>query len=449
VRAALLAITLLSAGVAHAEPQRPPARPVPSYDGRAQPPTTAGDVALATVRVILFPIRIVVDYGVRWPLGKLISTAEHSRGVRRGISYLFLQPPTPTMSISPVAFYDFGFQSSIGLRFLWTNGFLTPGSKFSVKLGTGGADWWRGDGTIVVAVPQTHGLRAGFDASVRRRPDQQFFGLGPRTPHSARARYLNARFGVTAYAGWRELSFLIGSTSTFTSASHFNGSASIDDQVAAGRIAALPAGYGELVDTQHFGARIALDTRGAKDSPERERDSSGVRLDGIVEHVRAREPGDWLHVDATLGSALRLDPPGEHKLDIRLHLELVEPSAVTDGGDIPFHELATIGGSRDLRGFASGRGRGLSAVALTLDYQWPLAAWLDATLYLGAGNVFDRRLSGLTAGKLRGSVGMGLALAGLTNERQLELWAAVGTEPFDEGAELSSFRLVLGYSHDY
>ena len=449
MRAALLAIALLSASVAHAEPRPPPKRPAPSFDGRARPPATAGDVALATARAILFPIRIVVDYGVRWPLGKLISAAEHSRGVRRVLRYLFLQPPTPTMSITPIAFYDFGFQSSIGLRLSWKDGFLTPGSKFSLKLGTGGADWWRGDGTVVVAVPRTHGFRAGFDASVRRRPDQQFFGLGPRTPQSARARYLSARFGATAHAGWRELAFLVGSTSTFTAASHFHDSASIDDQVAAGRIAALPAGYGALVETQHFGARISLDSRGAKDSPERERDTSGARLDGIVERVRARGLGHWSHVDATLGAALRLDPPGEHKLDLRLRLELVEPSAARDGADIPFLELATIGGSRDLRGFANGRGRGLSAAAVTLDYQWPLAAWLDATLYLGAGNAFGRRLSGLTAGKLRGSAGMGLALAGLTNERQLELWAAVGTDPFDEGAELRSFRLVLGYSHDY
>jgi len=449
VRAALVAIALLPASIAHAGPQRPPRRPVPSYDGRAQPPATAGDAALAAARAILFPIRLAVDHGVRWPLGALISTAEHSRGVRRAIRYLFLQPPTPTMSITPIAFYDFGFQSSIGLRLYWKDGFLTPGSKFALKLGTGGTDWWRGDGAIVVAVPRTHGFRAGFDAGMRRRPDQQFFGIGPRTPQSARARYLNARFGVTAHAGWRELSLLAGSTSTLTAASHFDDSASIEDRVAAGRIAALPAGYGELVETQRLGAAISLDSRGARDSPERERASSGARLDGVVEQVRASELGRWLHVEATAGGALRLDRPGEHKLDLRLRFELVEPSAAIDGGAIPFLELATIGGSRDLRGFASGRGRGLSAAALTLDYQWPLAAWLDATLYLGAGNVFDRRLAGLTAGKLRGSVGLGLALAGLTNERQLELWAAVGTEPFDEGAEASSFRLVFGYSHDY
>jgi hypothetical protein len=444
VRAALLAIALVSS-TAYAE--APPKRPVPSYDGRAPAPVTAADVVAGTLRVILFPVRIVVDYGVRWPLGKLISSAEHSRGVRSIINTLFLQPPAPVLGFTPIAFYDFGFQSSIGVRALWTNGFLTPGSRFSLKLGTGGADWWRGDFGLVIALPG--GFRYGIDASVRRRPDQQFFGIGSRTPHSARARFLFARFGVTAHVGWREFSLVANTAATFTAESHFNGSLSIEDRVASGAIAALPAGYNDLVGTTRFGAKLALDTRGTRDTPEWQRNTSGARIDALVEYVRATDIGRWLHVDATLGAALRLDATGEHKLDMRLRVEVVEPQTSLAGADVPFLELATIGGSRDLRGFASGRGRDLSAAALTLDYQWPLAAWLDATLYLGAGNVFGRQLSGLTGAKLRGSAGMGLAIAGLTNERQLELWAAVGTEPFDEGSEVSSFRLVLGYSHDY
>ena len=446
MRAVVVLLALASAHIARAEP---PKRAVPVYDGRAEEPTTFVDVARGVVRVVLFPVRIVVDYGVRWPIGKLIAAAEHSHGVRSGIRYLFLAPPSPTMSVYPIAFYDFGFQSSIGLRFLWTNGFLEPGSKFSLKLGTGGADWWRADATVLAAVPQLGRFRTGFDAGLRRRPDQQFFGVGPRTPYAARARYLQVRLGLTAFVGWPELSLTAGSSAQYIGESHFDGRLSIDDQVAAGRIARLPAGYRELVVTRRFGVQIALDTRGTKDSPERDRNSSGARIDAIIEGVQDHEIGQWLHVDATVGAALRLDRVGEHKLDLRMRVELVEPSTTTPDDTIPFLELASIGGSRDLRGFASGRGRDLSAAALMLDYQWPLAAWLDATLYLGAGNVFGRGLSGFSTGKLRGSIGMGLALAGLSPDRQLELWSAFGMEPFDSGSEATSFRLVFGYSHDY
>jgi hypothetical protein len=448
VRAGIVVLALLFANSSAAQPAR---RAVPDYDGRDDAPTTTSDVARAVVRVVLFPIRIVVDYGIRWPFGKAITAAEHSRGVRSAIRYLFLLPPTPTPSVFPIAFYDFGFQSSLGLRFLWTRGFLTRGSKFSLKLGSGGADWWRADTNLRVVAPAAmRGFYAGIDAGLRRRPDQQFFGLGSRTPQSAAARYMQARTAVTGSVGWPQLAVVAGWTATFAGESHFNGGLSIDDQVAAGQIGGEPAGYREVVVSQRLGARLALDTRGTRpDTQERDRTSSGARIDAVFEHVRDREIGEWLHLDATLGGALRLDTVREHKLDLRMRVELVEPTATTAAGDIPFVELASIGGSRDLRGFASGRGRDLSAAAFMLDYQWPLAAWLDATLYLAAGNVFGRNLSGFSAGALRGSAGMGLALAGLSADRQLEAWAAVGTEPFDEGGGVNSFRLVLGYSHDY
>ncbi|HLL25852.1 MAG TPA: hypothetical protein VK427_27125 [Kofleriaceae bacterium] len=438
MRRSIAAIALLCASLALAAPKRPR----PDYDGRPAPSPTVTDVALGAIRVVLFPVRIVVDYGVRWPIGKLVAAAEHSRGVRTVISYLFLQPATPTMSVIPLAFFDFGFQSSIGVRFLWTTGFLTPGSKFSLKLATGGDDWWRGDGTVLVAAPARFGgFFAGVDTGIGRRPDPQFFGIGPRTPHAARARYLQARFGVAAYVGWHELQLVAATVSHIAGTSNFNDNLSIDDQVAAGRISALPPGYRDLVVTTRYGARVALDTRGRY-----KRTTSGARVDGFVERVRDEEIGSWLHLDATVGGALRLDRVNEHKLDLRMRIELVLAS---DDVDVPFLELASFGGTRDLRGFAAGRGRDYSAATLTLDYHWPVAAWLDSTLYLGAGNVFGKRLSGLTAGKLRASMGLGLSLAGLSAERQVELWAAVGSNPLDEDFAAPSFRLVLGYSHDY
>jgi outer membrane protein assembly factor BamA len=197
--------------------------------------------------------------------------------------------------------------------------------------------------------------------------------------------------------------------------------------------------------TSRVGVRAALDSRWDDRRPGAP-PTSGVRLDAVIERVHEGELGSWWHSDTTLGAAMLLDEIGEHKLDLRARVELIEPD---DGVIVPFLELATVGGSRDLRGFASGRGRDLSAATFTLDYQWPLAAWLDATLYLSAGNVFGERLSGLHAGSLRGSAGFGLGIAGLAEDRQVELWTAVGTEPFEEGLEAAGFRLVLGYSHDY
>jgi outer membrane protein assembly factor BamA len=387
-------------------------------------------------------VRVVVDYGVRWPIGYLVRTVEHSRSARAAFRYVFLQPPAPTMSIFPIAFYDFGFQSSIGVRMVWGNGFLTPGSKVSIKLGTGGRDWWRADMGVSVAAP--YGLRVGADFGIRNRPDQQFFGLGSRTPQRALARYSHSRAAVSVNAGWPQLHAFVASVASAASTSHFSDDPSIEDRVASGRIAELPPGYRQILATRRAGVRLALDSRWNRpaDAPP----ASGVRLDAMLERVRDGEIGSWTHVDATIGAALVLDPVGEYKLDLRARVELIESERDVA---VPFLELAGVGGSRDLRGFASGRGRDRSAAALTLDYQWPLAAWLDATAYVGVGNVFGERLSGFHAGALRASFGLGLGLAGLDDDRQIELWAATGTPPLDEDFEATSFRLVLGYSHDY
>ena len=108
--------------------------------------------------------------------------------------------------------------------------------------------------------------------------------------------------------------------------------------------------------------------------------------------------------------------------------------------------MPTTGG---LRGFASGRLRGDTALQLTADYIWPLAAWLDAHGHLGIGNVFYQDLSGFDAGSLRGSAGLGISIAGLSDDRQVRLSTAVGTEPFSTGFHVTSFRLVIGFANDY
>ncbi|HEY5950305.1 MAG TPA: hypothetical protein VIV40_32650, partial [Kofleriaceae bacterium] len=59
-----LAITAVVARAAAAEAPPPP-RAMPNYDGREPAPTTAGDVLRWVPRVVLFPLRVVVDYGVR------------------------------------------------------------------------------------------------------------------------------------------------------------------------------------------------------------------------------------------------------------------------------------------------------------------------------------------------------------------------------------------------
>src|SRR4051812_15969159 len=57
-----IAVIILAASVARADTKK---RAVPVYDGRAPAGTTPTVVALWVPRIALFPIRAVLDYGVR------------------------------------------------------------------------------------------------------------------------------------------------------------------------------------------------------------------------------------------------------------------------------------------------------------------------------------------------------------------------------------------------
>jgi hypothetical protein len=432
---------ILAASVARAETKK---RAVPVYDGRAPACTTPTDVVLWVPGLALLPIRIVVDYGVRTPVGWLTRSVEDSRTARRVFRYVFLQPRTPTPAIFPVALYDFGTQPSVGGRLLWDYGFLTPGSRLSIKLGTGGLDWWRTDISTRVAAGRAF---ASIDASAHRQPDFRYYGIGPRTPEHAVARYgaRNAMVRLTARvrptAGSVASVFGAATTTSFRS-NGWGGDPTIESRTMSGEIAGLPVGYPNGYSTLRVGSNVGLDTRtGEKHT------RSGARLDAKLERVWDADETHhaWSRLEARVGGELMLDPVAERQLDVKLEFQLVDG----DPAKTPFLELASVAGSGRMRGFPTGRLYDASAASLIVEYQWPVSAWLDVRAHAGAGNVFGKNLSGVSAGALRGSFGLSLSLAGLSEERQIAISTAVGTEPFEQGLDLTSFRLVIGFLHDY
>jgi hypothetical protein len=431
---------VFSVSLAGATPKK---RVRPDYDGRGAPPTTAADIALWVPRIVLFPIRVAVDYGVRAPIGWMTRSVEHSRTGRRVFRYLFLQPKAPTPAIYPVALYDFGTKPSIGARLYWDDGFLTPGSRLWIKLGTGGLDWWRADTSVRVGVGRAF---TTFDIGARRQPDFRYYGIGSRTPESAAARYgarrawLGVGGGIHLAEGAVSSVFGQLATTSFRSTS-YAGDPPIEARVASGQIAEMPTGYPAGYSTLRVGTNLALDTRGGA-----KRARSGARLDAKLERVVDADATAhaWTRLEARVGGELMLDRVAERQLAIKLELQLVDSD-----GAVPFLELASVAGSGHLRGFPSGRLYGESALGMIVEYQWPLSPWLDVRAHVGAGNVFGPRLSGVSAGAMRGSFGLSFALAGLSDERQVAVSTAVGTDPFEQGFDVSSYRLVIGFLHDY
>ena len=445
VRPALVSLAMIAALAPHAaaDQKPPPDRPVPDYDGREEP-TTVTDVLLWIPRVVLFPVRIVVDYGVRHPVGWVVSKAEHSKGFKRFVRDFFREVENANPLIFPVALVDFGFKPSIGARVIWRRGYLVPNSDVTVRAGTGGTDWWRLDGGIKSKIGA---LRTTALAGANARPDYVFYGIGRDTPNEAKARYAARRLFARGSIGGHiedvgDATMFFGLTDNELSSSTYGDEPSIEEQVAAGRITALPAGYEDDYRTGRVGARITLDTRF-----DGKRARSGARLDAAVERVyNLTSETAWTRLELMIGGSVLIDAIAERKLDIRIGAELVEPDH--DDTIVPFPELATIANGSWLRGLPPGRVYGQSAAAFLFDYNWPLAAWLDAHAHFGAGNVFAKELSGFSLGRLRGSFGGALTIAGLS-ERQIGVSLTFGTEPLGGDFDVTSSRLILEYSSDY
>jgi hypothetical protein len=84
--------------------------------------------------------------------------------------------------------------------------------------------------------------------------------------------------------------------------------------------------------------------------------------------------------------------------------------AVAVGGDVPFDQLAQLGGQNVMRGYLQGRYRDKSAVAAQAEFRTPVWRRLGAAVFAGAGDVAPG-LSDLSLSDLKPSGGFGLRYA--------------------------------------
>ena len=234
--------------------------------------------------------------------------------------------------------------------------------------------------------------------AISRRDDVQFYGIGFDTGFDNPTRYedhrlegslaASVRFGALSRfrveAGVRSVKF---------SDAHCCGDPSIPEGVNMGLIT-LPPGYANAGYAGEF-SRMQLVLDGRAEAP-------GTGVSFLVEGEQGSDPSNdlvWLRTDADLAGSLEL---GKHRRvgSIILHAALAEP---LQGDEVPFTELATLGGGGPLPGFIGGRLLGRSAVAATLQYEWPVWAYLTGVAQVGAGNVFGEHFDGLELDRMRGS----------------------------------------------
>lgn len=433
------ACALSCAGTAHAAP---PKREVPDYDGRGGEPTTPGDVALWVPRIALAPMYAVSEFVVRRPLGVLITAAEQGN-VPKVLYDFFAFGPDHKVGIAPVAFLDFGFNPSVGVYAFWDDAFA-KGHDLRFHGSTWGGDWLAGVLTERFRFNEKDSLTINFTGI--RRPDLLYFGTGARTVGSDRSRYAMDKLEVAALLdvhGWRTSRAQIGtgmrSVSFFDG--HYYNDPNIDQSVQAGAFA-RPPGFTRGYTAQISHLLLAFDNRLPHPAP-----GSGVRLEAQGEQgsdVRRSPAAGWLRYGATAAGYLDLTDHGR-VVSLAATAVLVDPLGREE---VPFTELASLGGSGPLRGFLPGRLFGRSATALVAHYRWPVWAFVDGSIQAGVGNVFGERFEDFKPKLLRFSSAIGVETVG-SPDGSLEILLGFGTETFDHGGQVDSVRFVLGSNRGF
>jgi hypothetical protein len=417
-----------------------PKREAPDYDGRPEP-TTAGDVLLWIPRIILSPLYLVSEFVVRRPLGFLVSEAERAQ-LPQALYDIFLFGPDHGAGILPIAFLDFGFEPSVGLFFFWNDAFVKH-HDLKLRGATWGPEWLAGSISNTIHLSETASI--GLHLTAVRRPDLLYFGTGPSSVQRDRSRYGSTRVEAGLDGGLAAVRLVrleggVGVRSLDFRRGDFDHKPVIEDRVAEGRFA-TPAGYETGYSVLYNRLLLAIDSRG-KAPPS----LSGVRFELSAEQMSdvRRAPGaGYLRYGAQLGGYYDLNDRGR-VVSLQFGAQFADPLGERD---VPFTELVTLSGTGPMRGFLPGRLVGRSGAYATLRYRWPIWVWLDGSIQLSTGNVFDEHLRDFKPGLLRFSGAIGLESG--APDSSFELLFGLGSETFDHGGEISSVRLVFGTNHGF
>jgi len=435
------------------------------YDGR-EDVTSAGEDAYWVPRVLFFPIWVVTEYLIRAPLAVLTVAVEENNVIKEVQNFLSFGPDD-NITITPTAFIDFGFRPSVGALLAW-NDFIANGNDLRLSAAFGGILFWKAGVANRIPISLPEGLdraRSYFqlEADFLTRSDLLFWGIGPDTSEDD-----NSAYGMLTYGGgarihvepWRGTFFEGWATgrSVKTGAGECAGQSVVEPtyiaricedprirrRVADG-VYPMPPGYGRPYTTVKTGLRVALDSRKPRPAP-----GSGVAIDISAEHVADIDEPDlhgWVNWGGVVGGFV--DITGTQRV-VGLTVAARFQDKLSADTVVPFTEL--VGAKRvddvpdyDLmRGFKPGRLLGSSGIAATLDYRWPVWAFLDGTLQASVGNTFEEpHLEDFDPALMRFSFIGGIRTPN-HRDHSFNLLVGFGTNTFADGGEPSSIRFVLG-----
>ncbi|MGA7121194.1 MAG: hypothetical protein WBY94_13905 [Polyangiaceae bacterium] len=447
VTAALLVVALVTttARQGSADPSvaqgQPPKRPLPDYGGRPKPKTVR-DLALWVPRLILSPFYLVFEYVIREPLAVALPAAE---GVElpRKVRDFFIFGPQHKSGIVPVGYIDFGFNPSVGVYGFWNDAFAR-GNDWSLHSEVWPPDWY--------ALSLKESARLGphevvrFQAMGLHRPDQVFYGIGPRTLQSSQSRFSESIADESATIDVKNprgtsLQLTVGVRSELLGPGHYGKDPSLEREAASGAFP-VPYGFGSRYTAVYNRVVASFDSRQPAPAP-----GSGIRVD-----AKAEQGGDMLGSPAS--GWIRYGAAAAGFVDLDRHQHVVSLSVMTTFADplgdrpIPFTELVALGGEEPMPGYFPRRLLDRSAAVAALHYGWPLAPYLGAEIEAALGNVFDEHLQGFRLELLRFSGDVGITTIGV-QENPIAVIVGIGSETFEHGGQVDSVRVRLSMSNGF
>lgn len=415
-----------------------PERELPDYDGRGERRATPAEMALWVPRILLFPAYVVAEYLVRRPLAFLVSGAEEKEIPERVVNF-FTFGPDGNVTLAPSFSFDFGFRPNIGLYFRY-NEIFREDLALRAAAAFGGEDWITGSLALRL-VPRNSDMELEISANAQRRPDWLFFGLGSNVSRANRSRYDWVSYRATAQLRQRLVRQSVFTVSLSVVDNQFGddiigGAYSVEERAAAGQIE-LPPGYVDGYSILLQSAELVLDNRRARPAP-----GSGFRFAAHYDLGFDMQDGPqrnlWVTWATSLGAFLDLS---QHQHVVSLTISLISAEALS--GQVPFRELPNLSGDGPMRGYVNRFLSGSSGASVLLRYDWPVWMWLDGTIQVAVGNVYDGRFAGLSAANSRLSAGIGLAAID-QRDHFFEFLVGFGTETFENGGQVESFRFLFG-----
>jgi hypothetical protein len=404
-------------------------RAVPDYDGRPDPPPDAGEVLIWVPRLVVAPIYLFVEYLVRRPWGFAITKSEH---------LMSETSEEENFGLAPSFLLETDRRPALGLMATWRE-LGGQHSDLRTYFAFGGIDWQRAIANYRIGVDQDASVALRIEAF--RRPDQLYYGLGPEASTSRKSRYaadmLDGIVQLRAPAfPLLHLSADSGIRGTRFEAPPCCDAPSVRERVLRGQLERPPGFDGAVTWRQMLG--LGFDTREPRGAR-----GTGLAVDVDATHAMHLEPleqGRWI---AWGGAASgEVDVTGtERMLGLQLAVRFADPLG---SGEVPFDELASLGGEPLMRGFIGGRLRDRSAAVATLGWRFPLWPYLEAHTEVACGSVWGAHLDGLSSDDLRLSFGGGIRTDRPAPEDWvLELFVGAGTERFADGTAPEVLRVLF------